>query len=119
MSGKHVVAVGAEYPDAFAAMASYYGVGIQTDEPNSPHLRAGEITGELYLSFASEDDHVPPPLLKSIPQVMDAAGVNYRMEIYPDTGHGFAFPGRAAYNKAGAERHYERMFALFERNLKG
>ena len=32
--------------------------------------------------------------------------------------HGFAFPQRAAYVKPAGERHWERMFALFERNLK-
>lgn len=119
MSGKYIVQLGAEYPDDFAALASYYGVGIQTEEPNSPHLSADRIKGELYLAFAAEDEYVPEPLLKSIPQEMDKAGVNYRMEIYPDTGHGFAFPQRPAYNKAAAERHWERMLALFERNLKG
>lgn len=119
MSGRHVVAAAAEYPDAFAAIASYYGVGIQTDEPNSPHLTADKIKGELYLAFASQDDHVPPPLLEAIPKTMEAAGINFRVEVYPDTGHGFAFPSRAVYDKAAAERHYERLFALFERNLKG
>lgn len=119
MSGKYIVQLGAEYPDDFTALASYYGVGIQTEEPNSPHLSAHKIKGELYLAFAAEDEYVPEPLLKSIPQEMNKAGVNYRMEIYPDTGHGFAFPQRPVYNKAAAERHWERMLALFERNLKG
>jgi len=31
----------------------------------------------------------------------------------PGTQHGFAFPQRPAYNKAAAERHWERLFALF------
>ncbi len=81
-------------------------------------MSAHKIKGELYLAFASEDEYVPEPLLKSIPQVMDKADINYRMEIYPDTGHGFAFPQRPSYNKDAAERHWERMLALFERNLK-
>lgn len=118
MSGQHIVRVGADYPEEMAALASYYGVGIQTAEANSPHLSAAKIKGELYLAFASEDDYVPPPLLKSIPEAMQKAGVNYRVEIYPDTGHGFAFPQRPAYNKAAAEKHWERMLSLFERNLK-
>ncbi len=47
-----------------------------------------------------------------------AAGVKHRIEIYPDTEHGFAFPQRPAYNKDAAERHWERMFALFDRCLR-
>lgn len=118
MSGKYIVQIGATYPDSFSALASYYGVGIQTEEADSPHLSAHKIKGELYLAFASEDIYVPEPLLKSIPAEMEAAGINYRVEVYPETNHGFAFPQRPAYNKPAAERHWERMFALFDRNLK-
>lgn len=118
MSGKYIVQLGASYPDEFSALASYYGVGIQTDEADSPHLSAHRIKGELYLAFASDDDYVPGHLLESIPEHMDKADINYRMEIYPKTAHGFAFPQRPAYDKPAAERHWERMLALFERNLK-
>ncbi len=118
MSGRIVMSVAASYPQNFAAIASYYGVGIMTDEDNSPHLYAHKITGEVYLAFAQTDVYVPEPLLEAIPPALDKAGINYRMEIYPGTDHGFAFPQRPAYNKAAGERHWERMFALFERNLK-
>ncbi|USG62596.1 dienelactone hydrolase family protein [Sneathiella marina] len=118
MSGKYIVGIGAAYPAEFAALASYYGVGIQTEEANSPHLDAHKITAELYLAFAEEDVYVPPPLLKSIPEEMEKAGINCRVEMYPGTGHGFAFPQRPAYHKQAAERHWERMLSLFERNLK-
>jgi len=39
------------------------------------------------------------------------------VELYPGVEHGFAFPQRAAYDKAAAERHWERLFALFKRRL--
>ncbi len=45
-------------------------------------------------------------------------GVKHRIEIHLDTEHGFAFPQRPAYNKDPAERHWERMFALFDRRLR-
>ncbi len=118
MSGQFVISVAAAYGDAFAAIASYYGVGIITDAEDSPHLRAGDITGEVYLAFASEDPHVPQSVVDALPEIMRAAGVNHRIEIYPDSEHGFAFPQRPAYKKAAAERHWERMFALFDRRLR-
>jgi carboxymethylenebutenolidase len=44
---------------------------------------------------------------------------SFRIETYPGTHHGFAFPDRkAAYDMRAAERHWERLHALFERNLK-
>ena len=118
MSGQFVISVAAAYADVFAAIASYYGVGIITDAEDSPHLTAGEITGEVYLAFASEDPHVPQSVVDALPEIMSAAGVNHRIEIYPDSEHGFAFPQRPVYNKAAAERHWERMFALFDRCLR-
>ena len=45
-------------------------------------------------------------------------GTMHRVEVYPDTEHGFAFPQRPVYVKPAAERHWERMFSLFDRNLR-
>lgn len=117
MSGRYVMSVGAAYPDAFAAIASYYGVGIITDQDDSPHLKADRIKGEVYLAFASDDPFVPQPVLDALPGALTEAGVDHRIEVYPETEHGFAFPQRPVYRKAAAERHWERLFALFDRRL--
>ncbi len=118
MSGKFVTAVAAAYPDEFAAIASYYGVGIVTEEADSPHLDLDKIKGEIYFAFASDDPWVPQTVLDQLPGALDAAGTNHRIEIYPGTGHGFAFPNRPDYVKPAAERHWQRMLALFDRNLR-
>ncbi|MDP6350900.1 MAG: dienelactone hydrolase family protein [Alphaproteobacteria bacterium] len=118
MSGQYVVSVAAAHADDFAAIASYYGVGIVTDQPDSPHLGAARIGGELYLAFASHDQWVPQSLIDSLPDILNRAGVVHRIEIYPETEHGFAFPQRPVYDKAAAERHWERLFALFDRRLR-
>jgi carboxymethylenebutenolidase len=118
MSGQFVVSVGAAFPDDFAAIASYYGVGIMTEQEDSPHLMADKIAGELYLGFASDDPYVPQNVLDALPGIFDAAGVTCRVEVYPDTEHGFAFPQRPVYRKPAGERHWERMFALFDRRLR-
>lgn len=49
---------------------------------------------------------------------MNTFGGHAEVEIYPGTQHGFAFPQRPMYHKAAAERHWERLFALFEDALK-
>ena len=117
MSGQFVVSIGATYANEFAAIASFYGGGIVTDADDSPHLKANKIKGELYLAFASTDEWVPQTLLDKMPGIMESAGVNHRIEIYPDTEHGFAFPQRPGYVKLAAERHWERLFSLFGRRL--
>ncbi len=118
MSGQYVVSVGAAYPDDFAAIASFYGVRIMTEAEDSPHLKFAQVKGAMYLAFASDDPWVPPDILDALPPALDAAGADYRVEIYDDTQHGFAFPTRAVYVKAAAERHWQRMLALFDRRLR-
>jgi carboxymethylenebutenolidase len=41
------------------------------------------------------------------------------VEIYPGTQHAFAFPQRPVYNREAAERHWERLLALYRRRLQG
>jgi len=46
------------------------------------------------------------------------AGTPHRIEWYPGAEHGFVFPNRVGvYHRDSAERHYERLFALFDRTL--
>ena len=96
---------------------SYYGVGIITDKPDSPHLNANKIRAEVYLAFAQTDAYVPDELLAQMEPMLKAAGVRSRVEVYPGTEHGFAFPLRTSYVQAAGERHWERLLALFKRNL--
>ncbi len=118
MSGQFVMSAGAAYPDRFAAIAAYHGVKIITDQPDSPHLVANKIKGEVYLGFASDDPFVPEEELAAMPDAMQDAGIKHSIEIYPETEHGFVFPERAVYRKGAAERHWETMLALFDRCLR-
>ena len=57
-------------------------------------------------------------MIEALDAHMQESGANYRIEWYPGTHHGFVFPKRVGmYDKDAAERHYERLFALFSRNL--
>ena len=49
--------------------------------------------------------------------LMKKSGTRGSIEFYPEAEHGFAFPRRRAFHKASAERHWERLFELFARNL--
>jgi carboxymethylenebutenolidase len=44
-------------------------------------------------------------------------GHQNEVEVYPGTHHGFAFPKRPVYHRDAAERHWERLLALYRRNL--
>ena len=118
MSGPFVFAAAAEFAGRIKAAASLHGVRLCTDAEDSPHKTAGRITGEIYFGCAETDQWAPPEMIENLDEHLAKAGINYRIEWYPGTGHGFVFPQREGiYHKASAERHWERLFALFGRNL--
>ncbi|MCZ6855074.1 MAG: dienelactone hydrolase family protein, partial [Gammaproteobacteria bacterium] len=94
------------------------GVRLCTDAHDSPHLDADKITGELYFGCAETDEWAPREMVEALGNHLESVGTNHRIEWFPETEHGFVFPLREGkYHKAGAERHWERLFALFARNL--
>lgn len=118
MSGPFAFSAAAAYPDRIKAAASLYGVRLCVEAATSPHLRAHQVAGELYFACAETDDWAPPEMIRELDEHLAKSGVRYTIEWYPGTHHGFAFPGRGEiYNKAAAERHWSRLFALFARNL--
>ncbi len=117
MSGPFVYAAAARFPDAFKAIAALFGTYMVTDQPDSPHLLTHRIKGEVYLGFAEKDRFSPPEVVETIRRELESSGVAYEVEVYPGADHAFAFPLRAAYDKAADERHWERIIALFRRRL--
>ncbi|MHA1113719.1 MAG: dienelactone hydrolase family protein, partial [Alphaproteobacteria bacterium] len=105
------------YADDFAAVAALYGTRMVTDKPDSPHLLAGKVKGELYLGFAEEDQHVPDNVVPDLRAALDAAGATYRIETYEGTRHGFSFPRRWCYDRAAAEKAQAIILDLFARRL--
>lgn len=117
MSGRYALGAAARYPERVSAAASIYGTKLFTHSTDSPHLTTANAKGELYIACAENDHYVPVETVTPLRDALKSAGLRAEVELYPSVDHGFAFPGRAAYNKAAAERHWERLFALFGRNL--
>jgi carboxymethylenebutenolidase len=117
LSGRFVFRVAGRFADRIAASASIYGARLVTDLPDSAHLLAEHITGEMYFACAQFDDYISQDALNSIQAQIDRHKLNARIEMYPEAHHGFAFPQRKVYHKPSAERHWERWFDLFGRTL--
>ena len=113
MSGRYAVNAAVRHPDRIRAAASIYGVALVTDKPDSPHLAPQYTNARLYFGCAETDQHAPREMIDALRAELLAKRANAEVEIYPGTQHGFAFPQRPAYNKPAAERHWERLFALF------
>jgi carboxymethylenebutenolidase len=117
MSGPFAMTVAAKYARMKAA-AALYGVDMVSDKPDSPHKLAGDIKGELYVGFAEHDPAVPATVAPALKTALDAAGTRYRMETYAGAHHGFCFANRPDYNPGAAEKAWEVLFDLWDRNLK-
>lgn len=117
MSGPFVTSAAAAFPNQIAAAASIYGAGLVTDRDDSPHLTLGDIKGEIYFACAETDHWAPKETVDRLEEALKNADTNHRVEWYPGTEHGFAFPQRDVFHKAAGERHWERLFSLFGRTL--
>jgi len=117
MSGQYAISAAAHRSDRVAAAASFYGVLLMTDKPDSPHLAARKTRAELYFGCAETDHWAPLEMVRALKDDLKTNDVSAEVEIYPGTDHGFAFPKRPVYNKPSAERHWERLIALLRRRL--
>lgn len=118
MSGPIAMWAAAAFPDRFRCIASIHGANMATDRPDSPHRIAAQVRCESYFACAEIDKWAPPADILKLQASLEAAGVPHRIEWYPGVEHGFVFPLRAGiYDRAAAERHWERLFSLFARRL--
>ena len=115
MSGRYAVNAATHFPDRVKAAASIYGTHLATDQPDSPHLAAAKAKAELYFGCAETDVYAPQEIIDKLQASMQ--GAHAEVEVYPGTHHGFAFPKRPVYHRDAAERHWERLLALYRRNL--
>ncbi|MFJ2826822.1 dienelactone hydrolase family protein [Streptomyces sp. NPDC087263] len=102
----------AAHPNQVAAVAAFHGpVGV-----DGPELFS-KLTAQVHLGHAEGD--LTPEALGELNQTLDAAGVGYTSEIYPDTIHGFTMSDTDAFNPAALQRHWDRLLPLLDRTLTG
>lgn len=118
MSGQFIVSVAGTFPERFRASVSCYGVAIVTDKSDSPHKLVPNLKGEIFFAFAEKDEYVPDVSIQVLRQTLDDHDIDYRLEIYPGTEHGFCFPERSdVYAEAAAEEVWTRSFEMFRSQL--
>jgi carboxymethylenebutenolidase len=115
MGGGISLTVAGAFPDRFAAVASFHGGNLATDQPDSPHLLAANITGRVYVAGAVEDTYFPEEQKNRLEKALTEAGVDHLVETYPGALHGFAVPDTPAFSPSAAECHWAALFRLFSR----
>jgi carboxymethylenebutenolidase len=117
MSGPYALAAAARYPDRIAAAASFYGTWLVNDAEESPHLNLAKIKGEVHVACAEHDELAPLPMVEELKTLFQRVGTKGEIEMYMGVHHGFAFPERWCYDVPAAERHWERLIALYRKTL--
>ncbi|WUI10358.1 dienelactone hydrolase family protein [Micromonospora sp. NBC_00421] len=119
MGGTNALRAIAAHPDRIAALASFHAGRVVTDEPDSPHLGVGAVTGELYFAHADQDASMTAAQITTLERALDAAGVSYRSELYPGAAHGFTMADTPLYDEQATERHWSALFDLLDRTFGG
>jgi carboxymethylenebutenolidase len=105
------------HPDRVTALAGFHGGGLVTDDEDSPHHSASELTVEVYLGHADNDRSMTPENIATLEQALDEADVAYRSEVYAGAAHGYTMADTSMYDQRAAERHFDALFALLDRTI--
>jgi carboxymethylenebutenolidase len=119
MGGNASLTAAGAFPDRFAAVASFHGGHLATEDPESPHLFLGKLKGRVYVAGAVEDASFPDEQKNRLEQALTEAGVDHLIETYPGARHGFAVRDLPVYDEAAAERHWAALFGLLRETLPG
>ncbi|MDO9223909.1 MAG: dienelactone hydrolase family protein [Caulobacter sp.] len=117
MGGPLSVRTAAAVPDRIAAVGSFHGGGLVTDQPTSPHLLLPKTKAEYLIAVADNDDRQDPTVKDKLGAAMTAAGRPHKIEVYTGASHGWCVPGSAVYNEAAAEKAWSALLAMYRRAL--
>jgi len=106
------------WPDVFRATVSLHGTHLVNDNPDSPHRFVDKYQGEIYCGFAEHDSLAPPSTIETLAKLMAGrSNVKYSALVHAGAHHGYSLPDRNIFDKAAANRDWERIFPMFRRQL--
>ena len=112
MGGPFTVYSTAAVPDRVKAAASFHGGGLVRDDEDSPHRLMQKTQASYLFAVAENDDARRPDDKVELRKASDASGRPAEIEVYP-APHGWCTIDSPVYDKAEADRAWERMLVLF------
>jgi carboxymethylenebutenolidase len=118
MGGGIALRAAGTFPDRIAAMASFHGGALATDDEKSPHRLAERIRAKVLVAGADQDASYDAAQNDRLTAALEAAGVDARVSIWEGCRHGWAPSDMPVHDAQGAERHWRELTALFDSALK-
>ncbi len=105
-------------PDRVVAGAASHPSFMADDEPDSPHLTAGDLTVPCYMGIGDADT------VQSIAmhqRFFDAVAPldHVEIEVFAGANHGYTWPDSANYHQVAAETSWAKTTALFREGFAG
>jgi carboxymethylenebutenolidase len=117
-TGGMAMRTAAARPAKIGAVASFHGGQLYTDQPNSPHLVLPRVKARLYFAHADGDPYMPKDAIDNLEKALAAWGGKYQSEVYVGAKHSWTVPDSPVYDKAQADRAFQKMIELFKAALK-
>jgi carboxymethylenebutenolidase len=117
MGGARALNAAGAFPDRVQAAASFHGGNLASDADDSPHRRATDIKGRVYVGVAGIDRSFPPEQSARLAQSLREAEVDHIIENYVGMAHGWAVSDHSVFDPQGAERHWKRLLTIFDESL--
>jgi carboxymethylenebutenolidase len=117
LGGNVALTAAGAFPRRFAAIASFHGGNLVTDEPDSPHRFVKHITGYVYVAGAVEDAYFTAAHKIRLEEALAEAAVPHLIETYPNARHGFAVPDVPVFDLKASDRHWTSLFRLLQGSL--
>jgi carboxymethylenebutenolidase len=114
MGGGLTLMVACQRPDAVVAAAPFYG-GMRPDTP----INWDNMTAVVEGHYAEHDrGNAAPEAIKALEEQLRTMGKDATFHVYPGTHHAFFNDTRPEiYDRAASETSWNRMLALFRREL--
>jgi carboxymethylenebutenolidase len=118
LGGPMTMRAAAARPARVGAAASFHGIQLASDAPDSPHRLVPEMRASYLFAIAADDDERDPEAKNLLRQAFDDTGLFAEIEVYEDTMHSWCTADSPVHNPEQAERAWGRMIELFDRTLK-
>jgi len=117
MGGPIVMRTAGTQPARIGAGASFHGGGLNTTNPDSPHLLIPQMKASMLIAIADNDDKSNPTSKDILRKAFDDAKVPAEIEVYAGAQHGWVPYDSQAYNKEASEKAWARKLELFKKAL--